>query len=252
MYNDILTFAKGKCKIFQLNPLMKPTSNQAIQTALTGNWVEAIKLNKLLLAENPDDAEALNRMGLAYTILGKNKSARDTYQKVLEIDPLNSIAIKNLRKIKTDGPKDSEETVIILVNNIFLEETGKTKVVDLVNLAQPQVLTTLRTGQLLDLAAKRLKIFISLGKDYIGVLPDDIGKRLIKFIKGGNKYEAFVKSATQQNVTIFIKEVKRAAKFKDQPSFIYIVEKKLSIKKGAKGKISREKDYEEDSLSDEE
>lgn len=223
---------------------MKAISNQAIQTALTGDWQTAIKLNKSILEENPKDVEALNRMALAYTVLGNSKSARQSYQKVLEIDPLNSIALKNLKKIKSDSSEDLKDGFTLLVNNTFLEETGKTKVVDLINLAQAEILTTLRTGQIVDLSPRRLKIFISQGKKYIGVLPDDIGKRLIKFINGGNKYEAFVKSASNQNVTIFIKELKRSAKYKDQPSFLQLPEKKLSIQKGSKGK---NKDYEEES-----
>lgn len=231
---------------------MKFTKNQAIQTALTGNWEEAIKLNKTLIEENPVDVEALNRMGLAYTILGKNKLARDTYQKVLDIDPLNSIAIKNLKKIKNEPSKNSQDSEIILVNNIFLEETGRTKVVDLINLAQAEILLTLQTGQAVDLSVKRQKAFISQGSKYIGVLPDDIGKRLIKLIKGGNKYEAFVKSTNHQNVTIFIRELKRATKFKDHPSFLQVVEKKLNFKKNGKTKINKAKDYEEEEPSEEE
>ncbi len=225
---------------------MKLTKNQAIQTALTGDWNSAISLNKSILQENPKDVEALNRMALAYMILGKAKSAKSTYQKVLDIDPLNSIALKNLQKIKSDPSKDSGDNMVIQVNNTFLEETGKTKVVDLINLAQAEILLTLRIGQSLDLSAKRLKIFISQGKKYVGALPDDIGKRLIKLIKGGNKYEVFVKSATHQNVTIFIRELKRATKFKDQPSFLMAIEKKLSLKKNGKAKNSKKVDYDDD------
>ncbi|MBI2621531.1 MAG: hypothetical protein HYW63_02685 [Candidatus Levybacteria bacterium] len=225
---------------------MKATSDLAIKTALGGNWEEAVKLNKSILLDNPQDVEALNRMGLAYTILGKTKSAKNTYQKVLEIDPLNSIALKNLKKIKSDSVENLSDNIIIQVNNIFLEETGKTKVIDLINLAQAEVLLTLRTGQSVELSAKRLKIFISQGKKYIGALPDDIGKRLIKFIKGGNKYEAFVKSASHQNVTIFIRELKRSAKFRDQPSFLHLVEKKLSLKKNGRAKIKPNTNYEDE------
>src|SRR3989344_980409 len=211
---------------------MKITSNQAIQATLAGDWQRAVQLNKSLLEENPSDVEALNRMALAYTVLGKNKSAKGTYEKVLEIDPLNSIALKNLKKIKADSSKSGDNFTIIQVNNIFIEETGKTKVVDLINLAQAEILSTLQTGQSVDMSVKRLKIFISQGKKYIGVLPDDIGKRLIKFIRGGNKYEAFVKSANTQSVTIFVRELKRSAKFKDQPSFLHALEKKLHFKNG--------------------
>lgn len=227
---------------------MKVTSNQAIQTALIGNWQKAVQLNKSILEDNPNDVEALNRMALAYTVLGKSKSAKNTYQKVLEIDPLNSIALKNLKKVKNDSAKDSNNGIMIQVNNIFLEETGKTKIVELINLAQAEILLTLRTGQAVDISVKRLKVFISEGKKYIGVLPDDLGKRLIKFIKGGNKYEAFIKSSNNQNVAIFIRELKKSNKFKDQPSFLQMVEKKLSLRKNGKNN----KDYDDEPYISEE
>jgi tetratricopeptide (TPR) repeat protein len=228
---------------------MKLTKNDAIQTALTGDWKSAIEVNKSILKENPKDVEALNRMALAYMIIGKSKDAKDAYQKVLDIDPLNSIALKNIQKLKGDASKQDGENIVVQVNNIFIEETGKTKVVELINLAQAEILSTLRTGQAVDLTAKRLKIFISQGKKYIGVLPDDIGNRLTKLIKGGNKYEAFVKSASHQSVTIFIRELKRATKYKDQPSFLFLVEKKLNLKKGGKSKVKS--DQEDDSSEEE-
>lgn len=224
---------------------MKNTSNQAINTALTGDWESAIKINQEILNENPNDVQALNRMGLAYIILGKSKNAKETYLKVLEIDPLNSIALKNLDKISNNSNGEGEN-IVIQVNNIFVEEPGKTKVIELINLAQSEILLTLQTGQAVDMSIKRLKVFISQGKKYIGVLPDDIGKRLIRFINGGNKYEAFVKSTSHQGVTIFIRELKKASKFKDQVSFLNQLEKKLNIKKGTKEKDS---DYEEEEES---
>lgn len=220
---------------------MKITPNQAIKATLSGDWENAIKLNKSLLDENPNDVEALNRIGLAYMITGNSKNAKSSYEKVLEIDPLNSIALKNLRKLKTDSPKNSDGVTFVQVNNIFIEETGRTKVVELINLAQSEILLNLQTGQAVDMSVKRLKIFIHQSKNYVGVLPDDIGNRLIKFMNGGNKYEAYVKSANHQNVSIFIRELKKSAKFKDQPSFIHAIEKKLSLK-NAKSKSHKDSD----------
>lgn len=228
-----------------------PTSkNQAIDIALKGDWVKALEINKILLEENPNDVEALNRIGLAYTVLGKHDKAKKAYQKVLEIDSLNSIALKNIKKFS----KNSKKAVVDIdfrVNNIFLEETGKTKIVDLINLAQSEVLTTLRTGQSVELIIKRLKVFVThKDKKYIGVLPDDIGKRLIKFIKGGNKYEAFIRSASHNSTTVFIRELKRALRFKDHPSFLITFEKPL-LKK-FKHKKEAEKDTSEDEDSNQE
>lgn len=206
--------------------------NQAIQTALSGDWENAIALNKNLIHEDPSDIDALNRLALAFTITGKIKEAKTTYNKVLKIDPLNSIALRNIKRIKEKKVSFDNDRTKTLINNKFLEEPGKTKVVELVNIAQPKIVESLRTGQSLEISIRRFKIFFSEGKQYIGVLPDDIARRLIKFIKNGCLYEAYVKSANGHKVTIFIKEVKKSNRFKDQPSFIVLSDTPLSLDKG--------------------
>jgi hypothetical protein len=230
--------------------------NQAIQTALEGNWQEAIILNKSLIHENPEDVDALNRLALAYTIMGKVKEAKSTYQKVLVLDPLHPIALRNLKRLKDKSLNLSGGKQTSCINNKFLEEPGKTKVVELVNIAQPIVVEALRTGQSLELSIKRLKIFALEGEQYIGVLPDDIAKRLIKFIKSGCKYEAYVKSANQHKVTIFIKEIKKTSRYKDQPSFTTLTDSPLALDRNGKIKAhvesQRLKDLENEAENEEE
>lgn len=232
--------------------------NQAIQTALKGNWEEAVVLNKSLVEENPGDIDALNRLALAYLIIGKTKEAKSTYLKVVGLDPLNAIAIRNLRKLKEKNTKATNGNSLIRINNEFLEEPGKTKVVELVNIAQPKVTEALSTGQSLDLSVKRLKIFVSEGKQYIGSLPDDIARRLIKFIKAGSIYEAYVKSASSHKVSVFIKELKKTTRFKDQPSFTTLSESHLEFDKNNKMRTrvemetEKEEDQEESPYAEEE
>lgn len=228
--------------------------DKAIQTALTGNWQDAISANKELIKENPKDIDALNRLALAYTITGKSKSAKMTYQKVLNIDPLNPIAIRNLKNLKSSKKNSKNDSSSILgLNNQFIEETGKTKILDLVNIAPSSVIQTLRTGEKVTLSIKRLKIFVLKNeKQYIGVLPDDIGKRLIKFIKTGNKYEAYIKSVNPHKVIVFIKELKRASRLKNQPSFLSIAETMLFDKEKFRNKSSLQDLEEEDYLEEEE
>ncbi len=217
--------------------------NQAIQTALEGNWTEAISLNKDLVKENPQDIDALNRLALAYTIVGKLKEAKSAYQKVVDIDPLNSIALRNLKKLKEKNIKETDPSEY-RINNNFLEEPGKTKVIELINTAQPKIIEGLRTGKSLTLTVKRLKIFVEDGTQYIGVLPDDIAKRLIKFMKGGCTYDAFVKSASTHKVSIFIKEIKKSSRFKENPSFLSNSESSLTVSKEAR-KLNEKEDDDE-------
>lgn len=201
---------------------MTPQKNQAIETALTGNWQEAVTLNVELLKADPNDIETLNRLAYAYNVLGKAKEAKETYRRVLALDEQNPIALKNLKRMTQVGKLGlgAPSPNIRSVDSLFLEESGKTKVIELVNVAQPNIISNLMAGEPLELRIKRLKIFAIKGKEYIGMLPDDIGRRLIKFLNGGNDYEACVKSVESRKVTVFIKESKRAAKFKNQPSFV--------------------------------
>lgn len=195
--------------------------NLAIQTALMGDWEQAITINEAILSEYPDDIETLNRLAFAYTVTGRNKEAKGAYQKVLEIDVFNPIALKNLKRLNESNNQKFSQTPQI-VNNMFLEETGKTKIISLINTAPPRVIRNLRVGQRLSFCIKRLKIFIlDDNETYIGMLPDNIGARLIKFLHGGNTYEVCIKSL-DLTVTIFIKEKKRSSKFKNLPTFVCI------------------------------
>lgn len=201
---------------------MTPLKSQAIQTALRGDWQTAISLNKRLLKENPNDIETLNRLAFAFMVLGKAKEAKQMYQKVLSLDSQNPIALKSLRRL-TSSPKNGFQTHQLAtdMDTLFLEETGKTKVIELVNVAEPRIVANLMTGELLTLQVKRLKIFVlDEKKRYIGMLPDDIGKRLIRLLKGGNCYQVYIKAIEARKVTAFFRETKRVTRFKNQPSFV--------------------------------
>ena len=232
---------------------MTALKTQAIQTALTGDWKNAISLNKKLLDENPADIDTLNRLALAYAIIGKAKDAKNTYEKVLQIDPLNPIALKNTKRLKEKNFSKKNGNGELRISNNFLEESGKTKVIELVNTTQPKVIQTLRTGQFVNLSIKRSRIFV-LGENeqYIGVLPDDVGKRLIKFIKGGNKYDACIKSANPHHVVIFIKELKRSPRYKDHPSFLSASESSLTFDKSGRIKNNVRKQTQAEKEEDEE
>lgn len=210
---------------------MIPLKTQAVQTALQGDWQAAVILNQMLLEEDPGDIDALNRLAFAKISLGEIKEAKSIYQKVLTLDNNNPIALKNLQRLNdTSAQSNSSFIQHFKVSNVFIEEPGKTKVTDLINTADRKVLTQIRNGEQLTLTIKRMKIFAyDSEKQYIGMLPHDIGNRLIKFIEGGNLYEAYVKIIENTNVTILLKEVKKAAKFKNQPSFISIEKMKLTL-----------------------
>ena len=204
---------------------------QAIQATLEGNWGLAITINEKLLEENPTDIETLNRLAFAYSVVGKTTHAKNAYKQVLEIDIFNPIAIKNLKRLGNNSPFVST-SVHQMVMNMFLEESGKTKIVTLMNTAPPHVTQLLQVGQTMKFSIKRLKIFVLDEKEqYIGMLPDNISKRLIKFLNGGNIYEVYLKSIESHAISIFIREKKRGTRFKNQPTFVAGEKHSLVFKK---------------------
>src|SRR3989344_5983366 len=117
---------------------MDPRFQNAIQAALIGAWDKAIALNVALYEDYPEDINILNRLGYAYSEVGQVNKANATYKKVLEIDPYNPIAKRNMDKLSTlrgSGVKPKEAKAI--TPDIFLEEPGKTKPIDLPDLVLP-------------------------------------------------------------------------------------------------------------------
>lgn len=205
---------------------MSQLKSQAIQTALVGDWENAIALNKLILLEEPNDIDTLNRLGFAFLSLGNLKDAKSLYEKVLLLDMQNPIAIRNLKRLEDPSKKRTN----FHINNMFIEESGKTKIIELINVADKKVISHMRSGEKLSLCIKRMKIFaLDQDNQYIGMLPDDLCKRLIKFIHVGNKYEAYARTVESNKLTIFIREIKRVKRYKDQPSFVSTEKTKLAF-----------------------
>lgn len=205
---------------------MTPLKDLAIKYALENNWKLAVVTNEELLIENPNSIESLNRLGFALIKLGKYKKAKEAYKKVLAIDKTNPIATKNLKKLemmskqKVGKSEEPVQEIGMNLQDMFIEEAGKTRTVDLKNLADKKSLSILQPGDKVNLVIKRSKIFIQDGgKKYIGMLPDSVSSRLIKFMKGGNEYSAFIKASDEKNVAVFLKEVKKMKRFQNQPSF---------------------------------
>lgn len=197
----------------------------ACQAALVSDWDQAAKINQKILSRSKDNVEAINRLAKAYVCLGNIDKAKELYAKTLELDPYNVIATKNLEKIqKSNGMANHAPQPAITsgvnLSDLFLYEPGKTKIINLLNVAPPQVLASLNCGDKLQINPKNHSITLTTGYGvYLGALPDDLAHRLLAMLDGGNQYEAYVKSATIKTVTIFIREVQRSEKFINQPSF---------------------------------
>ncbi len=199
-----------------------PLKTLAIEKALANNWEEAKSLNEQLVELNPQDIDSLNRLGFAYMKLNKFNKARETYKKVIQLDKTNPIAVKNINRLDTvsKSAKNGTSNNHTLSTNTYIEEAGKTKTVELKNVADKKTLSLFEPGDPVTIVIKRSKIFAqSSDKQYLGMLPDNISMRLITFMLGGNEYSACIKAVDEKSITIFIKETKKVNKFKNQASF---------------------------------
>lgn len=197
----------------------------AISAALSSNWEDAIKLNQQIIEDNPKNIEALNRLARAYFELGDLKSAQKYFETALKYDPYNQISFKFIKRIETFKKKgaklDNRLNPLTLQSDLFIEEPGKTKLATLLKVAEPQKLSLLSAGTLVNLTIKNRVIAVTDQNDeYLGVLPDDLSHHLIRLINGGNRYQALIKTIKTNGLSILIRELHRSSRFKNQPSFL--------------------------------
>lgn len=203
-------------------------SEQAIDAALDCRWNEALSLNKKILKGDPKNVDGLARLGRVYMEMGRYNLARKYYSSVLTIDPYNPIAIKNLKIIKSFKPGKYDHDGEFHTNgtsklspSLFLQEPGKTKVVNLLNVAEPQKLSKAFCGMEVNLVIKNRKItIVDSAVNYLGVLPDDVSHHLLRLLRGGNKYDLYIKSIRVNGLSVLVKETYRSKRFKNQPSFL--------------------------------
>ncbi len=198
-----------------------PTAENAIAAALAQDWKEAIRVNLAILKSDRNDLEALCRLAFAYLKTGQLLAAKRTYQKVLALDKYNQIATKNLKKMTSLKKKDmANEAATFMSPMIFLEEPGKTKIVECVHVAPTHVLSTLSAGQEVFLRPKNHCIEVRTSSStYVAALPDDMSFKLNKMMAGGNTYQAIVKGVDKKSVKVMLRELTRGKKFAKQPSF---------------------------------
>jgi len=195
-------------------------SDSATKEALAQNWQVAIQINKKILEHEPENIDALNRLGYALSKNGKFTQAKQAFEKVLAIDPYNRIAEGNIKKIPSLRKNNINQCTGAMSPLLFLEDPGKTKIIDCVNAAPSAILSTLTCGQELLLKPKKHGIDLKdLANRYVGALPDDMAYKIGKFMEAGNEYTVHIKRVTKSCVSIFIREIKRGKRFISQPSF---------------------------------
>lgn len=188
--------------------IIRQASRQAIALALQGRWREAVEVNKDILTNFPADVDTLNRLGRAHMELGEYDEARTAYQRAKELDPYNSIADKNLRRLSNlDGDKAKEEAARLVEPRYFIEETGKAGALRLINVAPKETLAKVVAGDpvRLEISDGNLAVRSQEGV-LLGWVEPRHGQRLARLMNGGNQYLASVISSSEEGIAIIIRE----------------------------------------------
>ena len=193
---------------------------KAIESAVQGAWQTAIDLNKKILKRSTKNIGALNRLARAFLQVGNLTATKKTYQRVLKIDQHNPIALKNLKRLTGKNNHVGLSKIKPVTKEAFLEEPRKTKVIQLVRLTSAQQLADVDNGDEVFLVPKKRFVgVVSQSKVHLGCLPEDISRRLLAFMNGGNQYAAFVKIVGRSSIEILVKETFRSKRFRNRPSF---------------------------------
>jgi tetratricopeptide (TPR) repeat protein len=250
---------------------MGDPQEEAIRLALEGRWEEAARLNRAILEREPDNIEALNRLGKALFELRRYDEAYAAYGRVLELDPYNRIARKNRERLVSliqGTPSGTQETTAgreQILPDLFISESGKSAVVPLRGVAPPTVLQRLSRGEILRLEAEGQNVIVKTGDGTIlGRLDPRVGHRLAQFIQIGNRYAAAVAEVSEDDVKVFIREIYQHPRLVGRLSFPplaaaerelvrpYIRDLGLRLEEAFEADLAEEFEEEEEGLEEEE
>src|SRR5229473_6157926 len=189
--------------------LKKQWTDMAIQQALASQWEEAVVTNKHILNLFPSEAEAYNRLGKAHSELGQYSEARQAYSQTLKYSPNNTIARKNLDRLAQlqEAPVQIHTGAERIDPRLFIEETGKTGMTELISIAPTSVLAKVGVGDKVQLHVSGHTLLVrNAAGDDIGQIEPRLANRLINFMEGGNRYAAAILMMEPGQVRLIIRE----------------------------------------------
>jgi hypothetical protein len=204
---------------------LKPRSQyaeDAVQLAIAGKWDEAVKLNRFIIESFGADEETQNRLGKSLSELGKLKEAKASYEAALKLNPMNTIAKKNAARINAllhqkEGLKVGGTRVDL---NLFVEEMGKTIITTIEAPPNADICSKVAAGDVAELRIDGDGIVLETSRGVrLGLLEAKLARRLIKFMRGGNRYQAGVTSCDGNTVKVIVRETYQDPHFAGKPSF---------------------------------
>lgn len=189
---------------------------QAIENSKNAQWQEAVESNRRILELDPDDVQAMNRLGRSLVKLGKLREALETYNNSLKIDAANPIALRNRTRLQILLESVDEHSIATAETPVgfagkFTMEAGRSALIQLEEPGSPEVLATILPGDGLNLQANGpyLEVVTPSG-GHVGLIPHDRAHRLLRLLEAGNEYSVLVVSANADSVFVLVSETYRS------------------------------------------
>jgi tetratricopeptide (TPR) repeat protein len=194
---------------------------EAIQGALDSRWADALAVNESLIERHGADEDTYNRMGKALTELGRLDEALEAYSSALQLNPLNLIAQKNVRKLSL--LRESKETLAGAKHAIdvdaFSEEPGKSALTVL-NPPSEAVTVAVAPGDAVELQPDGTALAARTSRGIaLGEVEPKLARRLLPLIQTGNRYKAAVTRVEDGKIEIIVREVYQAPENSRKSSF---------------------------------
>ena len=191
--------------------LRREKSREAIALALEGKWERATRVNQEILRLFPDDVDALNRLGKAFLELGRYSWARTAFENATRLAPYNPISKKNLERLShlQDAPPLPKKGKVV-APDLLVEESGKSGITVLRKLGPPHTVARMAAGDSVRLQPGDHAVIVENHQgEYLGEVEPKLGLRLIRLIRGGNRYDAAIISVNRQDISVIIWETYR-------------------------------------------
>jgi len=197
-------------------------SQEAISLTVEGRWEEAVQANRAIIARFADDVAAYNRLGRALIELGRFAEAEDAYGKSLEVDSDNSIAMRNLERLKSwkEVGKLEPQKARSFGRDFFASSMGKTGVVGLSGVTSPERIAEIGIGGVVILRRRGHQVVAEDGDGgVLGELEPRHGIRLAHLMQAGNQYSATVLASDVGGTQLLVREDYQHPTLVGQPSF---------------------------------
>lgn len=194
---------------------------EAVQQALESRWSDALATNHTIIERYGADEDTHNRIGKALTELGRLPEALEAYSAALQLNPLNLIAQKNVRKLAT--MLESKETVATAAQPIdvdaFTEEPGKSALTVLTPPVE-KVAVAVAPADTVELEPSDDRLLARTARGVpLGEVDAKIARRVLPLMATGNRYSAAVTRVDDNGIEIIVRETYQAPENSHVTSF---------------------------------